>query len=533
MSPSEEIDGLVKSKDDGLFQRIFPRSERELFSQFVDAVVGEETTLTDELREELLDLFIQWREPYRSSDAGLPNYDVSEVDENGFAKRFTLQEALEDLDENKATALIKVGIEGLSRLNARFGHSNSDAILGVFKLKIRNRLFTKFFPNEPPESISQEERAEFDTALTMMAAGPAVLVMLNLPAEMVASDGAHSFWEELALDFSEDLVRACDLVKHDLQRTSELTTQQLEVLDQAKVEHELIDISNYESMQAQISGLDELEAEQVMPIGETAKPKPLSGYAAARRGSLIRQALKFGGSEVAVTELFDRIGAIPRDRITGGFDRGIARQAYLEHAQANAPDGYKAFYAEIDIRNLGGLNKAIGRKAADQIFGEIASLTRMKLEASGFEGEMVRFGGDEICFVGYVQEGSIDQLHGAANDVPKAIQDYVDALEPFGDVVVGEIEHHRDSSRPSGIGAVIAGQVVNASETVGSVLKWVDKTIEGLKKSQDSKAAFRSQGPIAFGRSLPTGSLGVNGKVHRPGTSPEIKPRDLGPRFFC
>src|SRR5205807_1342755 len=98
-------------------------------------------------------------------------------------------------------------------------------------------------------------------------------------------------------------------------------------------------------------------------------------------------------------EALRKYGLLATDNVTGfhegRFGRGrlLTLQFAIRHVQQT---GERAFYVEMDLRNLGGLNAALGHTRANQVYARIAAIIRKELSAAASEAVLFRHGGDEM-----------------------------------------------------------------------------------------------------------------------------------------
>ena len=101
-------------------------------------------------------------------------------------------------------------------------------------------------------------------------------------------------------------------------------------------------------------------------------------------------------------EAMREYGLMARDNVTGYFEGRSGRGRYwtVESAIRHVHEtGEQAHYVEMDLRNLGGLNAAIGHSKANEVFGAIAAVVRSELSSISSEAAFFRHGGDELCAI--------------------------------------------------------------------------------------------------------------------------------------
>jgi GGDEF domain-containing protein len=90
------------------------------------------------------------------------------------------------------------------------------------------------------------------------------------------------------------------------------------------------------------------------------------------------------------------------DPVTG-LAGGIARMPTLRRASMAAAQGVPVFYIEIDVRNLGGLNRSLGSHSqTNLVFREMVDTVKAALDPLARDGGEIygfRHGGDEFSFV--------------------------------------------------------------------------------------------------------------------------------------
>jgi GGDEF domain-containing protein len=116
-------------------------------------------------------------------------------------------------------------------------------------------------------------------------------------------------------------------------------------------------------------------------------------------------------------ESLREFGLLAHDCVTGfhegraGKGRFSTLQRAIQHVKRT---GEQAFYVEMDLRNLGGLNAALGHTGANEVYGQIAALVRKELSAVASEAVFFRHGGDEMsAFLIDTTEESIRAAMGA------------------------------------------------------------------------------------------------------------------------
>jgi GGDEF domain-containing protein len=152
------------------------------------------------------------------------------------------------------------------------------------------------------------------------------------------------------------------------------------------------------------------------------------------------------------TEQIDRLrdfGLMARDNVTGYYEGRSGRGRFwtLEQAIRHVKEtGEEAFYVEMDLRNLGGLNAAIGSTRANEVFSAIATIVRDEFSAIASEAAFFRHGGDETSayLVNTTKKSVQEAIERVHQDVAKLANEYE----------INDIQNpkHRDDDRFRGIG---------------------------------------------------------------------------------
>jgi len=111
--------------------------------------------------------------------------------------------------------------------------------------------------------------------------------------------------------------------------------------------------------------------------------------------------IRLGGMGLSPTliETLRAYGLLATDNVTGFHEgrSGSGRFSTLRRAIWHVrQSGEQAFYVEMDLQNLGGLNAALGHSGANRVFAEIAGVVRRELKAAASEAVLFRHGGDEM-----------------------------------------------------------------------------------------------------------------------------------------
>jgi diguanylate cyclase (GGDEF)-like protein len=101
-------------------------------------------------------------------------------------------------------------------------------------------------------------------------------------------------------------------------------------------------------------------------------------------------------------ESLQEFGLLANDAVTGFHEGrfGKGRISTLRRAVQHVKGtGEQAFYVEIDLQNLCGLNAALGHTGANHVYARIAAIIRKELSAAASEAVFFRHGGDEMSAI--------------------------------------------------------------------------------------------------------------------------------------
>ncbi len=161
------------------------------------------------------------------------------------------------------------------------------------------------------------------------------------------------------------------------------------------------------------------------------------------------QRLVASGITTEQIESLRDFGLMARDNVTGYYEgrSGKGRFWTLEEAIRHVKEtGEAAFYVEMDLRNLGGLNASIGSTRANEVYSAIAAIVRNELSAVASEAAFFRHGGDETSafLVNTTEKAVREAIERVHQDVAKLATGYE----------INDIPHpkHRDDDNFRGIG---------------------------------------------------------------------------------
>ncbi|KOV60479.1 hypothetical protein [Streptomyces sp. MMG1121] len=190
----------------------------------------------------------------------------------------------------------------------------------------------------------------------------------------------------------------------------------------------------------------------------------------------------YGLSSSGAAELFASSGADEVDELTG-FDKAADRRLTLANAvRYVAEAAATGVYVEVDLRNLGGLTKELGRKRADEVYAAMSAMTEKAVMGLDADVSRFRHGGDEFSFIVVGHDATPSAVDSALVSAQQAIKQYVEAQG------LSEIRHpkHPDDLGRQGTGIIfgvasITPATENVDSVVNTILSAADRQVEAKK----------------------------------------------------
>lgn len=233
--------------------------------------------------------------------------------------------------------------------------------------------------------------------------------------------------------------------------------------------------------------------------GVTGRPDraPFLSEMEARRALFVERAQAMGMGREHARDIFQRAGGDAVDPVTG-FELAYGRVPTLERAIKFTAEskGERGYYVEVDLRNLGGLNKNLGHSGADRIYARMAQIIGEELHALEADTKMFgkvsvtlfRHGGDEVSAVIVGPELAPEVLQGAMERAQRRIADYV-AATTFTTAdgkthALANIDHpkHPGDASVRGTGIVFGMAELQPTVTATDTIGTADRQVE-LKKT--------------------------------------------------
>ena len=210
-------------------------------------------------------------------------------------------------------------------------------------------------------------------------------------------------------------------------------------------------------------------------------PVGFKSSGADRRRKFLATADGFGVKGPEAAELYGLMLESRVDKLTG-FEGAADREATVRKAaQQVTEQGVVAMYVDIDIRNVGGLNEALGKRKTDEWFLKITSITESHMASLAGVADAVPFrhGGDEFSFVVVATGPEIDTekleqaVTGALDLASAQIADETKA--------VAHVKHPKGADRPSGTGIVWGTSAIGPGQDPEEVFAAADQVVESKK----------------------------------------------------
>ena len=277
----------------------------------------------------------------------------------------------------------------------------------------------------------------------------------------------------------------------------------------------------------------------------------------ARRDAFVRRAREHNPAltDENALELFRKAGGEHVDAVTG-FETGDGRISTIERAMhfvsEHATQDVAAFYVEIDIRNLGGLNTVLGHGAANTVFHDVAVIVQSEMGAVGGDIASFRHGGDELSFVLVGQGVSQDAINAGLERAKQRVAQYVRdthfKIADGSEHSLADIAHpkHLEDAGSRGTGITYGVAEITPAGALGpdalrtqttKVLGRADQQIERMKHVQVASTAttpteLASDRLLAHaksytGKDAVPGGAGAAAENGRYLVTADIKPGDL------
>jgi len=215
-------------------------------------------------------------------------------------------------------------------------------------------------------------------------------------------------------------------------------------------------------------------------VGQADDSAAFACEATARQETFVAAAAEMGLERQDALVLYGLSGAESPDVVTGfapAKDRRPTVARAIETVGASRFDS--AFYVEVDIQNLGGLNAALGHTGADQVYSRIARITEQHIENLRTDDHTCSFrhGGDEFSFVVVGAGNTQAQVEAALAAADREIRQYI-ASEGLA-----TIEHpkHRGNPAKAGAGIVFGVSRIRGQDQLADVFSAADKVVEQKK----------------------------------------------------
>jgi diguanylate cyclase (GGDEF)-like protein len=202
--------------------------------------------------------------------------------------------------------------------------------------------------------------------------------------------------------------------------------------------------------------------------------------ATARQEKFVATAVEMGLSRDDALVLYDLSGGASIDGVTGFAPAKDRRPTVTRAIDVVATHQFEsAYYVEVDIQNLGGLNAELGHTGADNVYSKIARITEQHVETLRADDHTCSFrhGGDEFSFVVVGSGNTQAQVEAALAAADQEIRQYI------ADEGLADIEHpkHRGNPAKSGAGIIFGVSRIRGQEQLADVFSAADRVVEQKK----------------------------------------------------
>ena len=181
-------------------------------------------------------------------------------------------------------------------------------------------------------------------------------------------------------------------------------------------------------------------------------------------------------------------------------------------------------HSEIDLRNIGGLNKKFGHQAANKIIRKFTDTVKAEVEKLGGNLHFFRHGGDEFSITGLgISKGQMDQALASASDI---INQYVK------DEGLADIPHHKAENdlTKAGTGIYYNTESISPDLTAEELFSLTDAELEVVKKGAPDVTRSEVEAP---GVVAPAGETGAatdgTQEVDKKAAEPKAEPTEVAP----
>jgi GGDEF domain-containing protein len=340
---------------------------------------------------------------------------------------------------------VQVAVAGLGGLNASLGHSRADGVLAQARAGFRERL-----ARAGTLTPLREQAGGFGFIVTGCQAGPDGLLQQ-------ATSAAREIGTKLQLSLTAAVLTADEAA-------ATAVTASLKTSD------------------SQNAARDPIRPDRQRPR--------FTSSGADRREAFLSLARRYGVDPDSAVGLYGVLLESRPDGLTG-FERASDREStVLKAVDYVTRTGGAALYVEVDVRNMGGLNEALGRQKADAVFAQIAGIVERELMGGSLSslGDVwpFRHGGDEFSFVivgrrpgigeAQLEFATVASLTRATAQVKEQTKQYA------------AVPHRKDKEkRPFGTGIVWATSIIRPGMEPEKIFKVADVKVE-KKKSAASAA---------------------------------------------
>lgn len=196
-----------------------------------------------------------------------------------------------------------------------------------------------------------------------------------------------------------------------------------------------------------------------------------------REQNVRAEAKRLGLKEGEVQDVLQAAGNDLKHPVTG-FEPRADRLPTMKRAIDFAKKtGERVYYVEIDVRNLGGLNKAVGMDAANADMKVMAGIIREEMAAVGADVVCGQHGGDEMHVIAVGPGATKQAIEARMAIAQQRIAEYARARGIDG------VPHTKAGKAP-GVGILFAVEEATPGMTPGEVFHNAGERVEALKQAK-------------------------------------------------
>jgi len=207
--------------------------------------------------------------------------------------------------------------------------------------------------------------------------------------------------------------------------------------------------------------------------------EPFLCESVSRQKIFIAAAEQMNLSQEDALRLYSLAGSGQPDVVTG-FAPAPDREPTVDRAIATVAKDptERAFYVEVDIQNLGGLNEELGHTGANDVYRDMARMAEQSILALDGDACSFRHGGDEFSFLIIGTHETQQSIEAALDDANRQIKQYI------ADKGLANLKHPKHLQDPSkwGAGIIFGVSQIRGQEDHEAIFSTADLVVERKKQ---------------------------------------------------